>query len=711
MSHRRAAILPVLPLALLLGAAAPQPRGHFEGTTNVLEVQVPVQVVLNGEPVRGLSEKNFEVYEGRHRQRLTGFDVVDLREVKSATPPPSVLPPAARRRFLLLFDLTFSEPSSILRAREAAMKLVHDEMNPSDLVGVATYSLNRGPHLVLNFTTDRIQVDEAIQTLDLPKLASEPPDPLRLMIEAERPGQVLSLGGNRGAGPGADALAQAKAAIYKRLVDMQHQKQQATRQTESNEAIAFSQALADMAKSLAAVPGRKYVLFLSEGFSGDVLTGGKIEEETHQNIERGQNWKVDTSQMFGNSRVQNNVEKMIDTFRRSDCVIEAIDIGGLRAANAERQRPHGDSSLFLMANDTGGELFQHYNDLGSAMKQMLDRTSVLYLLSFSPQRIKPDGSYHRIRVKLIDAPSGARLVARPGYYAPTRYASMNPAEQQLENAGMIMGGQEGGQLPVSILAAPFPLRGTQEKAYVPVLIEVNGKSLLRGVSKPEAVCQIYVYALDGQGTIRDFRVQALKVNVDQIGKVIEKSGLKFFGHLDLGPGSYSLRILVRNAETGEAAVRDVQLNVPKFGQTGPILLRPLFPETPGKWVMVREAVRGEADKTVPYPFMLGEQPFIPASRPVVAPGGELPVYLVGYHLPSSKPDLHAVVIREDGSTISGAEISLSGPAQSSNSRAQAIPATLKVRNLAPGSYELRVELRGGAGKVDSPPAAFVVAGS
>ncbi|HKI86837.1 MAG TPA: VWA domain-containing protein [Thermoanaerobaculia bacterium] len=703
MSHRRAAILLVIPLAILLGAAAPQPSGQFGETTNVLEVQIPVQVVLDGEPVRGLREENFEVYEGRWRQRLVGFNVVDLREIKSATPSAGALPPAARRRFLLLFDLTFSEPSSILRARLAALKLVHEEMNPSDLVGVATYSLSRGPRLILNFTTDRNQVDAAIQTLDLPQLATEAPDPLRLMIESVRQGQIRA--------PGLSGRHQAAQEVfYQHLLDLQHQKKGADLQTESNEAIAFSQALADMGKSLAAVPGRKYVLFLSEGFNGDVLSGGKISSETHQNIERGQNWKVDTSQIYGSTRVRDEVDKMLDSFRRSDCVIEAIDIGGLRAATAERQRPNGDASLFLMANDTGGELYQHYNDLGQAMHQLLDRTGVVYLLAFKPGHVKADGSYHRIRVKLVNAPDGARAVARPGYYAPSLYGEMSPSERRLENAALVLASGEGGQIPISALAAPFPLRGSAEKAYVPVLVEINGKALLDGATEPEAGVEIYAYALDNTGRIHDYRVQALRIDVKQMGKTIEKTGLKFFGHLDLAPGAYSLRILVRNPQSGTATVRLVHLEVPDFDQAQPLLLRPFFPEQPGKWVVVREAANDRSGKNVPYPFMAGRQPFIPESAPELS-ASTVPLYLIGYHLPTSALDLEAILTRPDGTRVAGGELRVSDAPEASSREGKAIRATFSTQGLAPGHYQLRVELKTASGRTESPPAPFTIGGS
>ena len=61
---------------LLLGTRASAQT--FGGTADVVEVEVPVQVVRDGQPVRGLTRDDFEVYDGRTRQTLTGFHAVDL---------------------------------------------------------------------------------------------------------------------------------------------------------------------------------------------------------------------------------------------------------------------------------------------------------------------------------------------------------------------------------------------------------------------------------------------------------------------------------------------------------------------------------------------------------------------------------------------------------------------------------------------------------
>ena len=107
----------------------------FTDATQVVVVEVPVQVVKDGEPVRGLTANDFEVYEGRKKLPVTGFELLDLAAATSPSAPP--VPISARRHFLMMFDLSFSEPKSVVKARLAAQKVVND-LHPTDLVAVAT---------------------------------------------------------------------------------------------------------------------------------------------------------------------------------------------------------------------------------------------------------------------------------------------------------------------------------------------------------------------------------------------------------------------------------------------------------------------------------------------------------------------------------------------------------------------------------------------
>ena len=140
----------------------------YSEAAEVVIVEVPVQVISGGEPVRGLTAANFELYDGRKKVPVTGFEVLDVAAAPAAGAAAVDVPAAARRHFMLLFDLTFSDPTSLLRACEAATNVLRT-LHPTDLVGVSTYSAPTGPQMILGFTPDRAQAAAAIETHGLPK--------------------------------------------------------------------------------------------------------------------------------------------------------------------------------------------------------------------------------------------------------------------------------------------------------------------------------------------------------------------------------------------------------------------------------------------------------------------------------------------------------------------------------------------------------------
>ena len=65
---------------------------------------------------------------------------------------------AARRQFLLLFDLMFSTPTGLMRAREAAIRFVSESFAPSRSRRRRRRSGRRASSVLVGFTTDRAQL-------------------------------------------------------------------------------------------------------------------------------------------------------------------------------------------------------------------------------------------------------------------------------------------------------------------------------------------------------------------------------------------------------------------------------------------------------------------------------------------------------------------------------------------------------------------------
>src|SRR5437899_2193117 len=244
----------ILAVAVLAGSVLAQ----VKETLNVNLVEVPVTVVdSNGDPVRGLTAANFEITDNGTKRQITAFDKIDFSSPQAVTAI-SPLNPSARRQFMLLFDLTNSTPNALARSQEAARNFVSQNVQPRDLVAVGTIEAERGFRLLTAFTTDRQLVASAIGQ----PTAFRGNDPLQIANQASL--YDVKIGETPGASSGTGG--QGKAAADEESILMQrnvtHQNESAVRQRVER----VVDSLGALAKMLRVVPGRKQIVFLSEGF-------------------------------------------------------------------------------------------------------------------------------------------------------------------------------------------------------------------------------------------------------------------------------------------------------------------------------------------------------------------------------------------------------------------------------------------------------------
>ena len=679
--------------ALLLAAADAdaqrnrrrQAQAQFSDTTTVTVVEVPVQVISSGAPVRDLAVGDFELLDGRRQVEITGFDFVDLSLVEGK-PTQKQVPVAARRHFLLFFDLFFTSPDSVGRAQQAAADLVLTSLHPTDLVAVAVFDTR--PRLVLGFTSDRSQLRQAIQSLGQVEVGERTVrDPLGLVI-ADIDG-ALAAGDDQPAGGQNAAGIDPGQVLEQTQRELQNLQEQAQRGEDASKIAAITQGMSALSDWMTSVEGRKHVVFLSEGLPTRVLYGnqGLTDEDRaslladSEAVLQGRTQEVDQQSTFGDSSAQSAMERMLRLFREANCTIQAVDVSGQIAGEAQSRR----SSLLQMAKDTGGEMFSNFTNLGDAMSEMLERNSVTYLLAFQPDNLKPDGKFRRLRVRLKDAPRGTRVVHRPGYYPPRAYEQTSPFQRALGSAQAVMGGVESGDIDASVLATGFP--ADSGKPYAPVLITARGEDLLAGVDGDVLPLEIYAYALDENGTVRDFFSTRMGLDLAQAGAAIRQSGIKYWGHFDLDPGTYSARVLLRNDVTGRRALATAVLQVPG---DGPVLQPPLFPEPPTKWLLLREDP-SEQRQDVAFPFLRGGEPFIPAAKPEVTAGGETPISLVGVNLSAGPVSVRTQVFRLNGEQVAdGGDVILAPNAAASSSLSQLSGTFVAGKQLASGDYTLVV---------------------
>jgi VWFA-related protein len=550
-------------------------------------VEVPVTVVdSSGNPVRGLTAANFKLFDQGKEVAVNGIDTIDFasREAMGAVSP---LNPVARRKFLLLFDLAFSKPSSLARAQEAARQFVAKSVQPRDLVGVGSID-NRGFHLAAAFTTDRKLVADAIAK---PGQARMTNDPLHL----GRVGDIVEITDMERAKGQAGAGSDNIVAIMNSAV-LQNKE---TVRAEVEKQMDF---LGDLAKMLRSIPGRKQLVFLSEGFDSRIVSGTEAREDLGYAPSA---YSSESDKRFGSSSASSALQRMAQVFRGSDVVLHALDIQGIRVEGDVREGASigTNDALRMLAQPTGGMVFKNVNKIETDFERMMHTQEVVYVLSFQAPSIKP-GRFHDLKVKLVNVPGGAQAFARAGYYETG--GETQAAERTMTNAEIIMNDVEQKDLRTASLAAAFPT--SSNDAQVPVIVEVNGADLMLGVKENKVSVDMYIYAFDEEGTVRDRLYQQVGLDLGKVGSKLRANGLKYWATLALPPGKYAVKTLVTIPATSRKGFSRADVVVPEANQ---LAAAPVFVEENPNWVLVKGTSH---DKTsAAYPFDLSGEHFIPAA--------------------------------------------------------------------------------------------------
>jgi VWFA-related protein len=705
--------LGALAVCLPVGAVAQEP-GPVRETAEVSLIEVPVRVLdKSGAPLKGLEARDFIVFDEGRRQEIVGFDAVNLAD-RAASPGAEAPPAPARRRFLILFDFSFARPKSIVAARKAARDFVLDGLSGTDLAAVAVYSVERGMRMLVTFTSDRTQLARAIETLGL-EAPRAPGDPLAFAFD------VSAIRINPRLEGSADGVgrADAQAALIEHLQAMESINRARADDYQRGRVRHLIQSFTELGQALDSIQGRKDVIYLSEGFDGRFLTGTRESDLEHQWLIQGEQWKVDSEKRFGDSPLRAELEEMNKFMRRSDCVIHAVDIAGIRTdgdteAPEPRTLPGGvENSLFEIANGSGGEVFRNANDLRGQLDSLIARTSLVYILAFRPDRTHGEGWFHELKVKV--STSGARVSARPGYYERRGFRRLSPFERSLSAADVIANEIPMEQIPMRVLATAFA--SGEPRASVPVLLEIPGGAFLSGQRGERATAEIYVYATDVDNQLSDFLVQSIGLDLTKSRPKLEASGLKYYGELRLPPGRYRLRALVRNGETGQMGLSVSSLLVPAFAEDQPYLAPPVFLEGAGDWMLVRgrrapATPNGRAEAASPL-LALPAEGWAASAEPQVQPGSASRVCVVAYNFGSPGGNdelrLNGQIIAFDGRPVQEGALSVVGrsPAEADGRRVVLLAFTAPA-NLSAGRYGLRIFVQDAAGRARQAWAPFRV---
>lgn len=404
---------------------APQSIPTFKANTRLVLLDVVV-TSNKGEPVTGLKKPDFEVLEDGKPQTISTFE-----EHKGAPPTQVKLPPMPSNVYTN-FPLVQTSDSVNVILLDALNTLTSDQVYVHKQMikyvktipphtRVAIFTLASRLRMLQGITTDSSLLLAAVNN----SKSGPTPSPLRAStVESDADQGRIDFLRKEAQGPASPDQTLAEAAVDPINSTRQFLNDTALFQTESRIGITL-EAMQQLARYLADIPGRKNVIWLSGSFPAGIVPDSDL-----------------TDPFSGAASFQEEIRKTTNLLTTAQISLYPIAAEGLtsdiafQANNREITQRRGNlsmqdtlqesrkaaidldashASMEQLARDTGGEAIYNTNGLNDALARVVNNGTRYYSLGYSPTNANMDGKYRHIQVKLL---TGKETVAyRRGYYA------------------------------------------------------------------------------------------------------------------------------------------------------------------------------------------------------------------------------------------------------------------------------------------------------
>jgi VWFA-related protein len=532
----------------------------FKVRVNLVLIRVVVRD-SRGKLVPNLKKEDFQLYDNRKLQNISSFSVetpetrAAATVVSSAEPglPPGVDSAGAKatalpQRFVsMIFDDVHFSMEDAVFVRDSASRFF-GALAASDRVSLNATS----GQLAQDFTIDREKLTNTLLGI-VPRplsfhsskncpdlnyyqadLIENKSDPQALAVATQE--TIACTGGNL---PPAAAQAMAQAAASQALAAGDAETQY------------FYRHLEEAIRRLASMPGQRVLLLVSPGFITTAL-----QSEASEIVDRATRANIVINSIDARGLYVPDVAGDI-----SDPPRMAFPGSGLKLTYRVAAQSAQEEVMAQLADGTGGKFFHNRNDVDEAMREAGAAPAFSYLLGFSPQNLKIDGRFHTLKVSLTSKEK-LDIQARHGYFAPRSLT--NPAEatkQEIQEA--LFSQEEIHDLPVDFQTQFFKKDEAQARLAVLTHFDLKGIHFRKGQGRNNDQLTIVTGIFDENGNMVTGGEKVVDMKLrDTTYDRLSRAGFTVKSSFDLKPGTYLVRLVVRDAEGAQMAARNGAVVIP-----------------------------------------------------------------------------------------------------------------------------------------------------
>ncbi|MCP4657644.1 MAG: VWA domain-containing protein, partial [bacterium] len=364
------------PLAI---ASEQEPVSSFVDRVDVEVVNVEVFVTdQEGRRVTGLTREDFELYEDGRPVEITNFYTVERPPAEVAAEPststaqgevPRVVdrrqvPEEQKLRLMVFIDYFNISPNHRNRVLAPLDEFLAERLDQGDMVMLAGF--DGSIKVIQPFTDDRRQIDEGIKKIR--RSVTQLPSRQMASKLASRWARLAAMHGDKGG-----AAAHIAGQSQEQRLNLQHS----------------INALDDAVRSLGTLPGRKAILYISDGIQG--VGDGPNRRPLIRRIPRTANAHLVT---FYALDARGATDESLSAIYSGD------EVGGdMRTVAEALQDMRLQEPLFMMARPTGGSVIINTFNFAGTLRRIGEDFDTFYSLGYA-SRSSGNVKYHKIEVKL-----------------------------------------------------------------------------------------------------------------------------------------------------------------------------------------------------------------------------------------------------------------------------------------------------------------------